>query len=300
MATGFKSHRYESSSQDHQRDRPSPITRGRQEIKAAGSSPGSAPPSRPARLHSPAPAGRGLPPFSEAGVRGPPQLASRSSPNLREAAILREVQPEVPAIPSRFLSPSAPQPAPSPRQMQPPVARRLNFAQSAGNLRRSAANDAATSGDEIPPLPSRPPPRPPVRFDIPARSRSDNALAVGPLVTGPRVTQGVSDPSIIRGQQDFRWWAGRITGINDRLLAAEDGLTVTDRHNHALHELRHKCMDNAARESLALFGRAWRDGWSVAGLEACQADQEALPVVGVRGKLKEAMGKFFGGRKPKQ
>ncbi|KAL8872685.1 MAG: hypothetical protein Q9174_001719 [Haloplaca sp. 1 TL-2023] len=246
---------------------------------------------------------------------GPAQKITKATAHLRSRGVARRsgqqdheiledilggLRPDVPPIPSRFLGSATPWPSsPSPHQVQPPVARRLNYAQSSGNLRRpAAANEAATSSGQLAPLPSRRVrPKRSVRFEEPA----DDALAVGPLVTGPRATQGVSDPTIIRGKQDRSWWAGRVSGINDRLLAADDSLTATDRHNHALHELHHKCMDKAARESLALFGRAWHGGWSVEGLEACQADAEALPaVVRKREKLAEAVGRIFGGRKPKQ
>lgn len=164
---------------------------------------------------------------------------------------------------------------------------------------------------------------PPRRGSLAAATKSSSSNAAGsaavPSSTAPRVVVSVTtdksnndgdevDPTLIRGAQDLRFWAGRYTAMSDRvrndaLIPSEAAMYAHNdelRQRAVLQFLGEKCGDDEARESLNTFVRAWAHGWSggVAGAFLGVAPEAVVPAMPVTEEKKKGgfMGKVFGRR----
>ncbi|KAL8656230.1 MAG: hypothetical protein Q9210_000380 [Variospora velana] len=118
------------------------------------------------------------------------------------------------------------------------------------------------------------------------------------------------DITLVREEQDLRYWAGRFTAIDDHIcndaISSRDALwahNVTLRHNHVLQLLHEKCRTRAAQESLTAFMQAWSEGWS-GGVRGVYRDGVVLPprnfmLEEQQRKKGGLMGKVFGRKKSK-
>ncbi|KAL8738829.1 MAG: hypothetical protein Q9181_000433 [Wetmoreana brouardii] len=136
--------------------------------------------------------------------------------------------------------------------------------------------------------------------------------AMKPVMPGTEVLyKDEEDLTIIRGDHNLIFWAGRFSAASDKLLnealvssKARWAYDERLRQNAVIKRLRETCIDNAAEQSLARFVSAWRGGWTGKVSEPCKVDKDILPevvrcpvVVEEPKKKGGFMSKVFGSRK---